>query len=150
MTAIVWFRRDLRVDDHAALAAALRAHRRVVCLFVFDTEILASLPRRDRRVEFILRCVEELAAALRQSGGGLMVRHGRAREVVPAVAKELAADAVFANRDYEPAAIDRDAEVARRLAADGRQFHDCKDQVVFERDELLTILGSTRGDIVAA
>ncbi len=141
MTAIVWFRRDLRVDDHAALAAALRAHRRVVCLFVFDTEILASLPRRDRRVEFILRCVEELAAALRQSGGGLMVRHGRAREVVPAVAKELAADAVFANRDYEPAAIDRDAEVARRLAADGRQFHDCKDQVVFERDELLTRSG---------
>jgi deoxyribodipyrimidine photo-lyase len=141
MTALVWFRRDLRLDDQAALAAALREHERVHCLFVFDTEILAPLPRRDRRVEFILRSIEELDAALRRNGGGLLVRHGVAREIVPQMAAALTVDAVYANRDYEPAAIERDAEVARRLAIDGRRFRDCKDQVIFERDELLTQSG---------
>ena len=60
--ALVWFRRDLRVQDHAALSHALQSHQRVHCVFVFDTTILDPLPRRDRRVEFILRAVEEVAA----------------------------------------------------------------------------------------
>jgi deoxyribodipyrimidine photo-lyase len=60
--ALVWFRRDLRVQDHAALHHALQVHERVYCVFVFDTTILDPLPRRDRRVEFILRAVEEVAA----------------------------------------------------------------------------------------
>ena len=51
--ALVWFRRDLRAEDHAALYAACRAARQVFCLFVFDTDILTPLPRQDRRVEFI-------------------------------------------------------------------------------------------------
>ena len=52
-SALVWLRRDLRCDDHAALYHALRCHTRVYCVFVFDTDILDALPRRDRRVEFI-------------------------------------------------------------------------------------------------
>ena len=52
--ALVWFRRDLRVADHAALYHALRAARQVWCAFVFDRAILDPLPRADRRVEFIL------------------------------------------------------------------------------------------------
>ena len=51
--ALVWFRRDLRTHDHAALYHALRAAQQVWCVFVFDTDILDPLPRRDRRVEFI-------------------------------------------------------------------------------------------------
>lgn len=142
MAALVWFRRDLRVHDHAALAAALAAHGQVYCSFVFDTEILDALPRRDRRVEFILRCVEELDAELRRHGGALIVRHGRARHEVPALAAQLGVAAVYANRDYEPAALARDAEVARRLAAAGLAFHDFKDQVIFDRDEVLTRSGT--------
>jgi len=141
MAALVWFRRDLRLHDHAALAAALAAHERVYCAFVFDTEILDSLPRRDRRVAFIRQCLEELDADLRAHGGALIVCRGRARQEIPALARRLGVAAVHANRDYEPAAIDRDAEVSRRLAAQGCDFLDFKDQVIFERDELLTRSG---------
>ena len=107
-------------------------------MFVFDRTILDPLPRCDRRVEFILRAVEEADAALRAMGGALIVRHGDPREEIPRLAGELGAAAVYANRDYEPSAIARDAEVNRRLAAADCQLLDFKDQVVFERDELMT------------
>ena len=139
--ALVWFRRDLRDFDHAAFSRALREHPRVHCAFVFDTDILAGLPRQDRRVEFILGAVRELDAALRVQGGGLIVRHGRAAEEIPGLAAELGVATVFANRDYEPFARQRDAAVAARLKAEGREFVDCKDQVIFERDEVLTQAG---------
>lgn len=143
-SALVWFRRDLRDVDHAALAAALQQHARVFCVFVFDTDILDALPERaDRRVEFIWHALSELHAALAAKGGGLMVRHGRARELIPALAAELGVAAVYANRDYEPGAIARDAAVAAALKAAGRDFHDFKDQVIFERDEVLTQSGGT-------
>jgi deoxyribodipyrimidine photo-lyase len=134
--ALVWFRRDLRVHDHAALHHALRTHQRVYCAFVFDIRILDPLPRRDRRVEFILRAVEEVAAALREMGGALIVRHGNPVIEIPRLAAELGAAAVYANRDYEPAAIARDAEVKRRLA--GADFVDFKDHVIFDRAEVMT------------
>ena len=103
--ALVWFRRDLRDFDHAALHEALARTRAVYAGFVFDREILDPLPRRDRRVEFIRESLVELDAALAARGGGLIVRHGIAREAIPSLARELGVDAVFANRDYEPAAI---------------------------------------------
>ncbi|MFT4173215.1 MAG: deoxyribodipyrimidine photo-lyase [Rhodocyclaceae bacterium] len=139
--ALVWFRRDLRDDDHAALYEALRRHGQVFCAFVFDTDILADLPRHDRRVEFIRDSVAELDGALRARGGQLMVRHGRARDEIPALATALGVAAVYANRDYEPQARDRDAEVARRLYEVGIGFADFKDQVIFDRDEVLTQAG---------
>ena len=94
--SLVWFRRDLRVDDHAALHHALLSSRRVVGVFVFDTDILAGLPSDDRRVQFLLDSVRELDARLRAMGGYLIVRHGRAAQVIPALAAELDAESVFA------------------------------------------------------
>jgi deoxyribodipyrimidine photo-lyase len=135
-TALVWFRRDLRVCDHAALHHALKAHSRVHCVFVFDTTILDLLPRRDRRVEFILRAVEEVAAALRKMGGELIVLHGDPVVEIPRLAAELGVEAVYVNRDYEPAAVARDAEVKRRIAS--AEFFDFKDQVIFDRGEVMT------------
>jgi len=137
--ALVWFRRDLRDFDHAALHAALASGARVHCAFVFDRDILDTLSAKaDRRVEFIRDCVAELAQALAARGGGLCVLHGRAREAIPALARELGVEAVYASRDYEPAAIARDAAVETALRRDGIAFHACKDQVVFERDEIVT------------
>ncbi len=135
-SALVWFRRDLRDHDHAALYHALKSHSRVHCVFVFDTTILDPLPRVDRRVELILRSIEELDAGLREMGGGLIVRHGDPVDIISQLAAELNVAVVYSNRDYEPAAIARDEEVSRRLAsADFLQF---KDQVIFERDEIMT------------
>jgi deoxyribodipyrimidine photo-lyase len=140
--ALVWFRRDLRAEDHAALYHALRDARMVWCVFVFDTEILDALPSRaDRRVEFIRHAVMELQAALEALGGGLTVLHGRARELVPKLAEELGVDTVYANHDYEPLAIARDAGVEHRLAEAGRRLLTFKDQCIFEKDEVLTQAG---------
>lgn len=140
--ALVWFRRDLRAEDHAALYHALKDARAVWCVFVFDTEILDALPSRaDRRVEFIRSAVVELQAALEAFGGGLTVLHGRARELVPKLAEELGVDAVYANHDYEPLAIARDAGVEHRLAEGGRRLLTFKDQCIFEKDEVLTRTG---------
>ena len=140
--ALVWFRRDLRDHDHAALAAALAEARQVYCAFVFDSEILEALPaKHDRRVHFIHASLHELDTALRARGGGLIVRHGRATEEIPALARELGVATVFANRDYEPAAKARDARVAEQLQADGIDFHSSKDQAIFDGDEVLTQAG---------
>jgi deoxyribodipyrimidine photo-lyase len=137
--SLVWFRRDLRCFDHAALYAALKASRRVYCVFVFDREILDALPRPDdRRVEFIWHSVRELQGELAQRGGGLSVLQGHARHEIPALAARLEADAVFTNHDYEPAARERDASVAAALAEIRCAFLTFKDQAIFEQDEVLT------------
>ena len=135
----MWFRRDLRDYDHAALSEALATARAVYCVFVFDREILDALPDpADRRVEFIYESVGELHRALGKRGGGLIVLSAHAREAIPALAIELEVGHVFCNHDYEPLAIDRDRAVAEALAAAGIAFHTRKDQVIFERDEILT------------
>ncbi len=142
--ALFWFRRDLRDHDNAGLYHALKDAKEVWCVFVFDREILDLLPsRRDRRVEFIWHSVQELDAALRKSGGGLIVRHAKARDALPALAAELKVDAVFTNQDYEPAAIARDEQVADALKTLGIAFHSFKDTVIFEKDEVLTQAGGT-------
>ena len=137
--SLVWFRRDLRIDDHAALHAALTQSGRVHCAFVFDRDILAALPSTaDRRVEFIWHSIHELRSELTRLGGGLHVLVGSARQEIPALAARLGVAAVFANHDYEPAAGARDSAVAAALREAGRDFITSKDQVIFERDEVLT------------
>lgn len=136
-SGLVWFRRDLRTSDNASLHHALRHCARVHGVFVFDKPILEPLPRKDRRVEFIRASVEELATRF----PGLVVRHADAAEEIPRLARELGVAAVFANRDYEPAALARDSQVRTSLAKQGIAFHEFKDQVVFEAGELRTTTG---------
>ena len=147
--ALVWFRRDLRADDHAALFHALQAARQVWCVFVFDSCILDALPRADRRVEFIQGSLLDLDVQLRSLGlahgtadTGLIVQHGDARSLIPALAAQLGVQAVYANHDDEPEALARDATVRGRLADAGVVLHTSKDHVVFERAEVLTATGS--------
>lgn len=141
-SALVWFRRDLRLHDNAALSATLQAADRVHCAFVFDTDILAALPEKaDRRVEFIHGSVAALKADLEAKGGGLHILHGPARRLIPDLAARLGVEAVFAARDHEPFARQRDGAVARSLADQGRALHRVKDQVVFDTDEILTAAG---------
>jgi len=74
-SSLVWFRRDLRDYDHAALYHALKTSKQVYCAFIFDTEILDQLTdKADRRVEFIWESLKELKSALQKQGGELIVR----------------------------------------------------------------------------
>jgi deoxyribodipyrimidine photo-lyase len=137
--ALVWFRRDLRDYDHAALYHALKTSRKVYCVFVFDTDILDALPSKlDRRVEFIWESALELKSALQQHGGDLILLQGATRDAIPALAAQLKVSAVFTNHDYEPKAISRDESVAAALAQSDIAFVTFKDQVIFEKNEILT------------
>lgn len=136
---LMWFRRDLRCDDNAALHAALSSSQCVYCVFVYDTRILDALPsRHDRRVEFIWQSVAELGRELAAAGGQLIMLHGAAQEEIPRIACALGVRAVYTNHDYEPQAVARDAAVAQALQTAGIQFLTRKDHVIFEKDEVLT------------
>ena len=143
--ALVWLRRDLRIDDNAALHHALVAARHVFVCFVFDTAILDPLPRADRRVEFIRDSVVQIDAGLAAlaPGARLIVRHGDAVEELPKLAAQLGVQAVFASHDDDPYALRRDAAVRGALADRGIALHTGKDHVVFERSEVMTAAGGS-------
>jgi len=135
---LMWFRRDLRLSDNAALYQALKTCKQVYCVFVFDRGILDHLPRRDRRVRFIWESIVQLDAALNRLGGSLIVRYAQTIPTIVQLAQQLRVDAVFANHDYEPAAIDRDIQVEKQLKLTGCVLHTFKDHVIFEKAEILT------------
>ena len=141
--ALVWFRRDLRASDHAALYHALKAARKVWCVFILDRDILDPLPRADRRVEFIVDSLHALDGELRALApeARLVVRHASALTALPRVAEQLHVQAVYASHDDEPAALERDQRVRGTLADLGIALHTVKDHVVFERQEVLTQAG---------
>ncbi|MES1986648.1 MAG: deoxyribodipyrimidine photo-lyase [Pseudomonadota bacterium] len=144
--SLVWFRRDLRDYDHAALYHALKSSKNVYCVFVFDTAILDQLnDKADRRVEFIWESVRELKTSLQKHGGDLIVLHGNAGDEIPKLATSLLVNAVFTNHDYEPSAITRDALVAKQLNISNIAFHHYKDHVIFEKDEVLNLSGKPYG-----
>jgi deoxyribodipyrimidine photo-lyase len=147
--SLMWFRRDLRAHDNAALYHALKKSKQVYCVFVFDQEILDELPRKDRRVEFIRESLVDLQAQLqtmaRQDQPVLIVRHAWARDEIPKIAQQLGVQAVFTNHDDEPQALARDTLVRGKLADAGVSFYTFKDHVIFERSEVLSLSGTPYG-----
>ena len=127
--------------DHAALHHALKNSHAVFCVFIFDREILEKLPRQDRRIEFLHASLIELHTELKKMGGALIVRHAYAAQDIPLLARSLEVDAVYVNRDYEPAAVARDAAVQTALSALDIDMHAFKDQVIFEQSEVLSMAG---------
>lgn len=107
---ILWFRRDLRIDDHPALLAAADSHD-VVGLFVLDPKLLADAGAV--RTQFLLGCLAELNTSMR---GNLLVVAGDPVELVPAIAHAADADEVHISADYMPYGRRRDAAVEKALA----------------------------------
>lgn len=117
--SLVWLRRDLRLHDHHPLAQALGCNGSVQPVFVLDTEILKRFSNpEDRRLSFLARALCRLHETLRQRGGGLLLLHGDARQVIPKLAAAVHAGAVYAGEDAEPAARARDAHVGEALKPD--------------------------------
>ncbi len=112
-TAIVWFRRDLRLDDNPAWAAATSEHDRVLPLFVLDRRLMdrAGSFRRDA----MLSAISGLDQALRDVGGRLHVVSGDPSEILPTVVGAAEVVAVYLNRDVTPFATRRDREVKAAL-----------------------------------
>ncbi|HEY2637512.1 MAG TPA: deoxyribodipyrimidine photo-lyase, partial [Solirubrobacteraceae bacterium] len=117
-TAVVWFRRDLRVHDHPALAEAVREFDRVVPLFVFDPELLGGRFRSHNRTAWLRGALQALDGELRERGGRLVIRHGRPETKVCAVARDAGARAVYVSDDVTAFARNRDGRVAEALERD--------------------------------
>jgi len=133
-TTIFWFRRDLRIDDNAALYHALRKNNDVLPVFIFDTEILDKLEdRRDSRVSFILASLDVLRQQLEELGSSLLIVNGNPVDFF----RQASPKAVYTNRDYEPYARQRDQKVAGLLQERNIGFHVFKDHVIFEKDEVV-------------
>lgn len=121
--SLVWLRRDLRLYDHIAFAAALEKPGLIQPVFIFDTDILKDFPNKeDRRITFIAEALVNLHQALHQKGGNLIVLHGSAKKLIPELAKELKAEAVYASEDFESGARKRDETVAKDLNKGGCKF----------------------------
>jgi deoxyribodipyrimidine photo-lyase len=118
MTAIVWFRRDLRVHDHPALRAALDGAETVVPVFCFDDALLTGRHASGPRTQFLLDCLADLDAALRDRGSRLVLRHGPPQRELPALADQIGAKAVYLSADVGPFARRRQREVRRALGDD--------------------------------
>lgn len=136
--SIFWFRRDLRLFDNAGLYHALRSGFPVVPVFIFDTNILDELENKaDKRVDFIHRQLEQMQAELVAAGSTLHVLYNTPEEAFNKLISQYDVQAVYTNNDYEPYAKERDSHIATYLEKQGISFHSYKDQVIFEKDEVL-------------
>ncbi len=136
--ALLWLRRDLRVHDHPALAAALASARAVVPVFVLDPRLLDGPGASANRTWFLLETLRALAHDLEARGAPLVIRTGRPEDVIPAVAAEAGAGNVFASRDVSPFARARDRIVGEALGAAGRRLHLERGLLVVEPEDLST------------
>lgn len=136
--SVVWLRRDLRLHDHTALAHALINSRSVSLIFIFDPAIIKNLPSNDRRLSLIWESLEDMDTRLRSSGSAAIHKfHARPETLLPDLLRTLNIDALFFNHDYEPAAMYRDNSVKRLCNEIGVQVQSFKDQVIFEKDDVL-------------
>lgn len=135
---VFWFRRDLRLEDNHGLYQALKSGEKVLPIFIFDTDILSKLPSKaDRRVDYIYQALQNLQIALRGYHSELNVYIGKPIEVFKKLQNEYNLGAVYCNDDYEPAAVKRDLEVREWCEGNGALFKAYKDQVIFEKDEIV-------------
>ncbi len=134
---IMWFRRDLRLSDNAALFHALKSENNIVPIFIFDKNILDRLEdKTDKRVLFIHNALSEMQQQLISTGSTLRVFYTTPIEAFKMLLTQYKIEKVFTNHDYEQYAIDRDSNIAELLKAHQVSFHTFKDQVIFEKEEV--------------
>lgn len=134
--AIFWFRRDLRLEDNVALYHALQSKFPVIPLFIFDADILNSLPKNDARVGFIHESLNKINAELNAIGSSLLIKNGTTTEVWESLFQEFTVSTIFFNKDYEPYAIKRDMKIEVLAKENNALCFSFKDQVIFEENEI--------------
>lgn len=141
-TAIFWFRRDLRLNDNCGLFHALKDNPKVMLLFIFDTYILEQLEdQSDKRVQFIYNSLSSIQKELVQHNSSILIKTGEPVAVWTEIISSNSLSAVYTNHDYEPYAIERDKKVKDLLINHNIPFSTYKDQVIFEKDEVLNESG---------
>jgi len=134
---VFWFRRDLRLEDNHGFYEALRSGMPVLPIFIFDRHILDRLGKTDRRVQFIHAQLQEMHNRLQAVGSGLRFYYDSPGSVFSMLTEKGQMKAVYTNHDYEPYATERDDKIKSGLSEKGIPFYTYKDQVVFEKQEVL-------------
>ncbi|MEY8848756.1 deoxyribodipyrimidine photo-lyase [Psychroserpens sp. XS_ASV72] len=135
---IFWFRRDLRLDDNIGFYHALKSGKPVLPIFIFDSEILESLPKDDARVTFIYETLQTMRNTLQEDyGSSIAIFHGKPLEIYKQLINDYEIDTVYTNHDYEPYARNRDKEIQDFLKSKSIEFKTFKDQVIFEKSEVV-------------
>ena len=135
---LFWFRRDLRLIDNHGLYEALQSELPVLPIFIFDTNILDKLENKeDKRVDFIFQALEKLNEYLEKQGKSIQIFYGKPLEIYENLSQQYEIGNVFCNEDYEPYAIKRDQEIKDFLASKNINFYQFKDQVIFQKDEIV-------------
>lgn len=140
--AVFWFRRDLRLEDNTGLFHALQSGYQVLPIFIFDQNILSKLQDKDdRRVTFIHTYLDQIHQQLQKIGSGIRFFFGKPEEAFQNLFQQYDLKAIFTNHDYEPYASERDAKIGAICRDQGAHFHTLKDQVIFEKEEIVTANG---------
>ena len=134
---IFWFRRDLRLQDNHGLFESLSNSETVLPIFIFDKSILDELPKDDPRVTFIHESLSEINSKLQQINKSVAVFYGKPEAVFEQIVSQHKIKAVYTNHDYEPYALKRDAELTSFFEKQNISFTTFKDQVIFEKDEVV-------------
>lgn len=135
---IFWFRRDLRLDDNVGFLEALKGEHPVLPIFIFDKEILNELPEDDARVTFIFETLQKMRDELQEKhGSSIALYHGKSETIWKQLLEDYKVDTVFTNHDYEPYALERDKKIKKLLEDQEVSFETFKDQVIFEKDEVV-------------
>lgn len=133
----MWLRRDLRLEDNAALYESLRSKQNVLPLFIFDKEILNKLSNKsDARVAFIHQNLQQIKRQLIELGSDLLVEHGSPKDIFLKLFDTFDVKSLYTNHDYEPYAIKRDSEIQNLCKSKGIEFCSFKDQCLFEKSEV--------------
>lgn len=140
-TVIHWFRRDLRVSDNVALSEAAKRAENVIPVFIFEDAFRTGPDVGAARLQFLLQSVESLRKNLAELGHTLVIRCGQSEKVLPKLATEAGAQAVFGNKRYEPYTQRRDERITQALMDVGVGFELFKDAVLWEESEILNLSG---------
>ena len=136
--SIFWFRRDLRLHDNHGFFQSLTQSESVLPIFIFDPHILGKLSNDDRRVSLLMDRLNSLNKQLEKIGKKIHIMYGNPKDVIEEISERISAQALYANTDYEPYATKRDKIVKQLLSKKNIKFYSFKDQVIFEKNEILT------------
>ena len=134
---IFWFRRDLRLDDNKGLYEALKGTNKVIPIFIYDTEIIDKLPKNDHRLTFIHNALGGINNAMKRNRCSVGIYRGTPKAIFNKIIREFPIEKVITNHDYETYAIKRDEEIRKLLKAERIDFVTYKDQVIYEKNEVV-------------
>ena len=141
--SIFWFRRDIRLEDNVGLSHATKSKYPVIPIFIFDEKITLNLPKNDTRINFIYKNLKKLDGLLLEKfNSKLQVFKGDPNDIIDRIIKEYNVKEVYTNHDYEPYAIKRDSLICKNLKNNNIPLHTFKDQVIFEKNEVIKDNGS--------